>query len=257
MQKLVLFLVIISVVLIGLGSGCGNTKDEKSTWEETAINQMPLLQEALDARKAEFEQEAPAELKALLSASIDSVAQSGVLETALRESDTAPDFALPNANGEIVALSQLLEDGPVVLSWYRGGWCPYCNIQLNAYNDILDEIIAAGGQLVAITPEIPDSSLSTVEKNNLKFEVLSDLGNKVAEQFRIAYTLSTEIIPIYREHIGLAAFNNDNSNILPLAATYIIDSDQIITYAFIEADYKKRAEPADIIKVLKMMQSAK
>jgi len=245
----VMFVLLSAVVLLN----CGNAeKDTPKTISEVAS--LPSLQALLDAKKADFAKMASDEMKQVFEDGLKQVASSGVLETALSKGDKAPDFELPNAKGEMVQLSNLLKSGPVVLTWYRGGWCPYCNIQLNAYNQALSEFKAANGQLVAISPEIPDSSLSTSERNNLKFEVLSDNNNIVAKEFGLVYTLPENVAKILGGMIDLEAYNNNSSNQLPLAVTYIIDKDLTIQYAFIEADYKKRAEPSELIGVLNSLK---
>ncbi len=135
-------------------------------------------------------------------------------QRAIKQGDEAPEFELPNANGKTVALSSLLSAGPVVLTFYRGGWCPYCNLQLRAYQRILPELAALGAQIVAISPEPPDTSLTTAEKNALEFEVLSDVTSKAARDYRLLYELSDELRDAY---IGmgkdLSALNADGGGI--------------------------------------------
>jgi len=172
-------------------------------------------------------------------------------DTALTVGDSAPDFELKNALNQPVKLSALLQGGPVVLTWYRGGWCPYCNIQLRYLQSYLPQFKAAGGTLVALSPELPDKSLDTTEKNNLEFEVLTDYNNEVARQFRIAFTLNDELIEIYNDFHKLETYNGVATNELPVPATYVIGTDGIIKYAFVNTDYRKRAEPAEILEVLK------
>ncbi|TWR26727.1 AhpC/TSA family protein [Mucilaginibacter achroorhodeus] len=172
-------------------------------------------------------------------------------KTALNLGDRVPDFELKNALNKPVKLSALLQDGPVVLTWYRGGWCPYCNIQLRYLQSFLPQFKAAGATLVALSPELPDRSLDTTEKNNLEFEVLTDHNNEVARQFRIAFTLNDELIEIYNDFHKLETYNGVATNELPVPATYVIGTNGIIKYAFVDADYRKRAEPAEILEVLK------
>lgn len=179
-------------------------------------------------------------------------AQKPVTERALNVGDTAPDFTLPNAVGESVTLNELLRDGPVIITWYRGGWCPYCNIQLRGFQDILPEITDAGAQLVAISPELPDNSLDTREKQGLEFHVLSDRGNIVAQRFNIVYQFADPL----RDRFGqmLENANGDSSGELPLAVTYVIDTDGKISYAFVDNDYRKRAEPADALAAVQALR---
>lgn len=181
---------------------------------------------------------------------ITSVVNSGILDKALNVGDKAPNFALNNALNQPVSLYKTLENGPVVLTWYRGGWCPYCNITLHHLQEHLPEFKKAGATLLALTPELPDNSLNTSEKNNLEFTVLSDIGNTVGKTYGVVFELTKEVASIYQEGFGLNQKNGDNSNELPLAVTYVIDKKGIIQYAFLDADYKERAESKEIISAL-------
>ena len=136
-----------------------------------------------------------------------------------------------------------------MLTWYRGGWCPYCNIALRGFQKKLPEIRDEGASLVAISPETPDNSLSTAEKDHLEFEVLSDHGNKVAQAYGVAYKLPAVIAEQSRAR--LTKYNRDDSGTLPLGVTYVIDREGVIRYAFVDADYRKRAEPSDVLAALR------
>jgi len=176
---------------------------------------------------------------------------SGIAEKSLKVGEKAPDFNLPNPKGESVNLHSLLEKGPVILNFYRGGWCPYCNLELNAYQKHLEEINDLGASLVAISPETPDNSLSTAEKNDLKFDVLSDVGNKTANQFGLVFKLPSELHEIYLKFgINIPKFNGDDSWEIPMPGTYVIDKDGTVKYAFADADYTKRADPDEVISKL-------
>jgi len=184
---------------------------------------------------------------------IEELNTSGMVNRALKVGDKAPEFELKNALKKPVKLSALLKNGPVVITWYRGGWCPYCNIQLRYLQNFLPQFKAAGATLVALSPELPDKSLNTTEKNNLEFEVLTDYNNEIAKEFGIAFTLNDELIDIYNGFHRLETFNGVDTNELPIPATYVIGRDGLIKYAFIDADYRKRAEPAVILDVLKTL----
>src|SRR6266404_8192805 len=152
------------------------------------------------------------------------LAASGISQHALKAGDRVPDFRLPDARGDYVRLCDLLAKGPVVLSFYRGGWCPYCNLELRALQKVLPQITALGAQLVAISSQTPDESLSTAEKNELAFPVLSDVGSATAKAFGIAFDLAEELRPIYaRFGHALPDKNGDESRVLPIPATYVID----------------------------------
>lgn len=182
---------------------------------------------------------------------IDELKNSGITKTALKVVDKVTDFELNNALGKPVKLSVFLQNGPVILTWYRGGWCPYCNIQLRHLQSHLSQIKELGATLVALSPELPDKSLNTKEKNELEFEVLTDYNNEVARKFGIVFTLNNELVDIYNGR--LEAFNGVGTNELPIPATYVIDKDYIIKYAFVDPNHRQRAEPADILSILKTL----
>ena len=206
----------------------------------------------------QFDASAPASRRAAFADDIAAVTRSGVVAKAISVGAKAPDFTLKNAVGEKVSLSSMLKTGPVVLTWYRGGWCPYCNATLRAYQEALGKITAAGGQLVALTPEVPDKSLSTREKNELKFEILSDLGQEVARSYGLVVSLTPEVVAIYKGLFDMKEYNGPATadDELPLAATYVIDSTGDVRWAFVNADYRKRAEPEDIITALSELETA-
>src|SRR4051795_1978707 len=150
---------------------------------------------------------------------ISDLVASGLSASALREGDVVPDFALPDTHGHVLALKTLLDRGPVVISFYRGGWCPFCNLELRGLQRVLPEIVQMGASLVAISPQLPDNSLSTEEKNQLTFPVLSDVGNTVAKRFGIVFTLPTANLAIARD---LTEINGEaGAGELPIPATFI------------------------------------
>jgi peroxiredoxin len=216
----------------------------------TTENADSSLKAQLDARKTAFGTKASDSVKKTYAEGIQAVVDSGVVQHAKQVGDKAPDFELTNASGETVQLSDVLKDGPVVLMWYRGGWCPYCNLALRAMQKELPNFEAQGATLIAISPEIPDESMSTTEKDELEFQVLSDLNNTVARDYGIVYTLTDGVASIYEEKFALSNHNGTDSEELPLAATYIIGQDGTITYAFLDADYRNRAEPSEITAAL-------
>lgn len=219
------------------------------------MNNQPVNTTLLAGELAGFQQQwnakAPDGLQQKFENGIEEILD--ITRISLKAGDIAPDFKLNNALNKPVKLSILLESGPVVLSWYRGGWCPYCNIQLRYLQSYLPQFKAAGAALIALSPELPDKSLTTTEKNQLEFEVLTDYNNRVAKQFRIAFTLNDELIDIYNDFHKLETYNGVATNELPVPATYVIGTDGIIKYAFVDADYRKRAEPAEILRVLKRL----
>lgn len=214
----------------------------------------PTLASELAAFRAEFIHKVPVEIREAMNRGDAELLASGLAERALKAGDRAPDFTLPGVDGTPVTLNSLLRDGPVVLSFYRGGWCPYCNLELRALQRALPDIAGLGASLVAVSPQTPDESLSTAEKNALAYPVLSDGGSRVAKRFGIAFDLADELRPIYSQ-LGhpLPASNGTDDWVLPIPATYVIDRDGLIRFAFVDHDYRKRLEPAEIVDVLRSM----
>jgi peroxiredoxin len=169
--------------------------------------------------------------------------------------EKAPGFVLPNADGKPVSLVNLLRSGPVVLTWYRGSWCPYCHLQLRHLQNFLPNFWEAGAVLVALTPEPPDESLLSWKENWLQFEVLTDANNLVARKFGITR-------PVF-EHVTDAIGEGHISELLiekavvelPLPAAYVLDTRSIVKYVFIDEDYRKQADPSKILEVLRGLKS--
>jgi len=208
------------------------------------------LIEELARRSEEGKANLDPERRAMYERSLAALEASGIAETVLREGDTAPDFELPDALGRPVRLGDLLADGPVILSFYRGQWCPFCNLELRALQAALTDVEAAGASLVAISPNNPDTSLTTVEKHGLQFPVLSDHDNLVAKQFNLVYEMTEENVTVYRRHgRDVAAMNGSDKWELPIPATYVIDRDRIIRYAFVDLNHRRRAEPSVVVAV--------
>lgn len=217
-------------------------------------NNITTLKSELDARRSDWAAKAPEETKTIYNEGILAVEHSGIIQSALQVGDQALDFRLNNATGRPVQLSEVLSQGSVVLTWYRGGWCPYCNITLRHLQQRLQDFKNAGANLIALTPELADNSLSTREKNDLQFEVLSDINNEVAKKYGIVFKLTEAVAQTYKQAFDLESYNGNDSNELPLAATYVIDTHGIIRYAFLDAEYRNRAEPADILNVLESLK---
>ncbi len=215
---------------------------------------MNLTQE-LNAYKAKFKASQPEEIKAVMAQATTDLINSQLAEQSLGVGERIPNFSLPNVLGKEVTLESLLDKGALVISFYRGGWCPYCNMELRALQQALPEIEAQGATLVAISPETPDNSLSTKEKNELSFEVLSDRSNLLAKQLGLVFTLPESLRPIYSNFgIDISAYNGDSSFELPLPATYVVAADGTVIYRFASGDYTERLDPSEIIKALKIQE---
>ena len=210
------------------------------------------LKEQLAQYRAGWHQRVPQERQAMMQRHIDQLRNGAIARTMLKQGDRAPAIVLGNAKGQIVDVGELLGQGPVVVTFYRGGWCPFCNLELKAFQSLLPEFTAAGASLVAISPEKPDDSLSTAEKNALSFEVLSDVGQKVGRAFGLVYEFTDELKSVYQGFgLDIPARNGSPGEwALPVSATYVIDGDGTIIYANTDVDYRDRADPRDILQVL-------
>jgi peroxiredoxin len=215
------------------------------------------LEQELAAFSAKFEASAPPGAAAFLNSKIEELTAAFPFDRVPKPDDLVPEFSLPGASGETVSLLETLAGGPVVLTFYRGAWCPYCNIQLAAYERALPAIAEAGGCLIAISPQKPDGTLSMTEKNNLTFDVLSDAGNAVARQFGLVYKLPDDLKAAYSSFgVDLAAVNGDDSWELPIPATFVIGSNGRVQLVHAETDYRKRLAPEAIIEALRASKAA-
>ena len=195
----------------------------------------------------------------LFADDIERVRRDGSIDRALKVGQSAPDFSLPDAFGNLVSLKPLLAKGPVVITFYRGEWCPFCNIQLRALQLALPKMQELSATLVAISPEKPDHGIVLTEKNKLVFPVLSDFGNKVARQFGVVFEMGEELSEFARNAFknDIRLRNGDESKELPVLATYVIDTAGVIRFAHVEVDYMTdRAKPETVIAALEAIAAA-
>jgi peroxiredoxin len=195
----------------------------------------------------------------ILTSDIERVRAARTVDAALKVGQSAPDFTLPDAFGQEVSLKALLAKGPTVINFYRGEWCPFCNIELRALQEALPQIEALDATLVAISPEKPDHGIVVAEKNKLTFPVLSDFGNKVARQFGVVFQIGEDVKTfsknVFKNDIALR--NGENSYELPVPATYVVDEVGVIRFVHVDVDYMTgRAEPEAIVTALKALSRA-
>ncbi|MCH8308068.1 MAG: AhpC/TSA family protein [Proteobacteria bacterium] len=213
------------------------------------------LKNDIDEFKSTFLPQIPGQLRNTMDKAQQALKDSRIAERALAAGNDAVDFTLPNARGEQVSSEALRQQGPIVVSFYRGGWCPYCSLELKALQSVNAEIEALGARLVAISPQVPDESLSTAEKNRLEFEVLSDVDSKVADQYGLTFSLDEDLRPVYKNWgADVAVVNDDPDCKLPLPATYVISQDGKIVHSFVEEDYTERLEPDEILDSLRNLR---
>lgn len=211
---------------------------------------MNLTKELL-AKKTMSAQNVPEEKWDIMVQSTEQLIREHLSDKALKVGDKMVDFNLPDALGNTISLSSLLQNGKVVISFYRGGWCPYCNLELRALQEILPEFEEQGVTLVAITPETPDNSLNTSEKNNLKFSVLSDINNVISKQVGLVFQMPKDLREVYHSfNLNVPKHNGNNDYELPMPATYILNKEGEIIYAFVPEDYTERADPKEILNII-------
>ncbi len=171
--------------------------------------------------------------------------------TGLKVGDKAPAFKAPDHNGNVVDLYTLLQKGPVVLIFYRGAWCPYCNKEMSELQDSLHYIIEKGANVIAITPETNNNINKTIKKTKASFSIIHDEGYDIMNLYKTTFTVDSSTVEKYKKwNIDLEGANGNKDHILPVPATYVIGKDGLIKYVFFDSDYKKRAPVKDIISVL-------
>lgn len=221
------------------------------------------LQDRLDAFKANFEAgnppyNAPAEIHEPMRRATAELIASGAAQQALKVGAKAPPFTLPDAEGKDVSSAALLKSGPLVVTFYRGVWCPYCNLDLQAIQEALPEIVGRGAAVVAISPQTAANSRRSMRENKLSFTILSDPGNEVAAKFGLRFRLPDYLIALYRDGFknDLAVVNGEASWTLPMPARFVIDQSGTIAYAEVNPDYTRRPDPSELLPTLDRIRRA-
>ena len=213
------------------------------------------LQDKLDAIKAGFAAKAPPDVVAVMHKATTDLIASGQADRALKAGMRAPEFTLPDAHGQPVRSADLLQKGPLVLTFYRGVWCPFCNMDLQALEEAANDIRALGASLVAISPQTAPNRRKSERENALSFPILSDHGNALADQFGLRFRLPDDLIAVYKGFGNdLAVGNGEDSWTLPMPARYVIGTDGVIVYAEVNADYTRRPDPSELLPVLQRLK---
>src|ERR1700726_370731 len=221
------------------------------------------LQDRLDAFKADFESgrfslKPTKEALDIMHRATDELIASSPAQRAKKAGDTAPEFTLLDPDGKQVRSRDLLAKGPLVISFYRGVWCPYCNLELQALQQALPDITARGASLVAISPQTAPNSRKSQRDNKLGFPILSDTRSEVAEAFGIRFKLPDYLVELYKSFKNdLPTFNNDPAWVLPMPARYVIGTDGIIAYSEVNPDYTQRPDPRDLLPELDRRKARK
>ncbi|WP_144138243.1 peroxiredoxin-like family protein [Paraburkholderia sp. BCC1884] len=215
------------------------------------------LQDKLDAFRADFKAgkppyKAPPEIHPVMERATAELIASGQASRAIQAGDRAPHFNLKDQDGNEVSSETLLKQGPLVITFYRGVWCPYCNIELQAINEALPEIQRYGANVVAISPQTQVNSRKSVRDNELGFPVLSDVDGQTGAAFGLRFALPDYLVELYKNlKNDLPGFNNDPSWTLPMPARYVVGQDGIVLYSEVNPDYTRRPDPSDMFPVLK------
>ena len=220
------------------------------------------LPERLAAFRANFEAggppyHAPAWVHGPMHRATDELIASGAAERALKAGDRAPEFTLKDANGRELSSQELLAKRLLVVTFYRGVWCPYCNMDLQALQEVLPAITERAAQLIAISPQSPHNSLKSQRENKVTFPMLTDPGNEVAARFGLRFKLPDYLIDLYRDTFknDLSRTNGDSSWTLPMPARYVIGTDGVIAYAEVNPDYTRRPDPDELLPVLSALKA--
>jgi peroxiredoxin len=210
------------------------------------------IREQASQLKAVAAERLPADVVEVFDHSIQGFLDQGIPAGAVKAGDQLGPFTLRDATGAAVSLDQILATGPAVIVFYRGGWCPYCNVALRTYQrELLPQLGGFAATMVAISPQSPDESLSTAQKAGLEFTVLSDPGSRLAQRIGIAFQQADEVLAAQRQlGLDLTAVNAEGSSYLPRPTVLIVDPDRTVRFADVQPDYTARTEVADIVAAL-------
>ena len=199
----------------------------------------------------ELAAQVPQEVLEAFGKSIEDLKTKNIEEKSIKIGETIPNFSLKNAKNEVVNSSDILKNGKMIIAFYRGSWCPYCNLELKALQEKISEFKEKNATLVAISPQSPDNSLTVIEKHHLTFEVLTDKDNVFAKQLGIIFELQDFVLPYYHAlGIDLSSFNKNADNSLPIPAVFVVNESSKIIYKFADANYMNRIDIDELLKTL-------
>ena len=212
---------------------------------------MSELAKQIEQFNNELATQVPQEVLEAFGKSIKDLKTKNIEEKSIKLGVIMPDFSLPNAKNEIIHSKEILKKGKMIIAFYRGSWCPYCNLELKALQENLSKINDKKVSLVAISPQSPDNSLTVIEKLNLTFEVLTDKDNTFAKQLGIIFELQDFVLPFYNAlGINLSSFNKNDDNSLPIPAVFVVNENGIIIYKFADANYMNRIDIDELLNTL-------
>ena len=212
---------------------------------------MKNLNEELADFAQQMSQKAPEEMLQTMSSEIGKLVESGIAEKALGRGDQAPDFELQDSEGKWLSLDGLVQQGPVVISFNRGNWCPFCNIEFRHLQKSVEEIKSAGANLIVISPQLPEKSAQLKSQLGYDYPILYDQENSIAREFGIVFTLSEPLRTIHQAfEMNIPEHNGNESYQLPLPSTFVVDSNKTIIYSYSNANWMERAEPGEYLQRL-------
>lgn len=210
------------------------------------------LNNLLHNLKLQLSAQLPEAINTAFEESIYDLKMQRIGESAHKPGDTLPSFTLPNTKGELINSDQLLlENDKLIIAFFRGGWCPYCNLELKALHDVLPQIKAKRAALVAVSPQMIEKSVSMSADNPFAFDILWDKDNKYAKELNITFDLQASLLPYYQQlGIHLEEYNGNEENSLPIPAVFVIDKNKTVTFSFIDADYTERVNIEELLNKL-------
>src|SRR5512133_146426 len=226
--------------------------------DEAAPEQYATLKEALDERRSLMQQYVPPATQALLRGVVEHLRASHLADSALPIGSRSPEFELPDQQGKLVSSTALSANGPAVIFFFRGRWCPFCIAQLEAWNRLVPAISRSGIAVAAISPQTPHQVSLMQDQHRLDYPLLSDAGNQVARQFGIVYSVPEEQRALYKStFVNLPFINGDVTWVLPIPATFAIDRNGSIVFASANPDYTIRPEPLEVLAAVERSRSDK
>lgn len=213
--------------------------------------QMNNLQEQIQELNKNLAAQLPTEILETFGQSITDLHLQNIEKSSIEIGQTFPDFNLPNTNNETIALHTLLKKGKVIIAFFRGSWCPYCNLELKALQETLKKMANKSITILAISPQAEKHNQALRNNQQLDFELLTDQNNALAKQIGISFSLQDYVIPVYNNlGINLSDYNNNNSNELPVPAVFVVDTDGSISYKFVDSNYMNRVNIQELIEQL-------
>lgn len=211
------------------------------------------LNKKIDEYKNSFATKVPEDIREIMINETKKLKISQISKQAIRRGDQAINFILPDINNEIVELKEVIKNkNYIILNFYRGNWCPYCSLELRAYESLKDNFEDNGIEILSISPQTIEQSTLTKQSLHLRYKILSDRDNIVSKKYGLVFQISKKLRKIYNDfNIDIKYANNSDSYEIPMPATYIIDKNMNIIYDFIDEDYTKRVDPAALLKYIK------